>query len=280
MTRFNDAEAVTDEAENKAVRLILTAFENLNSWEQTLSKYRTVHQGSRLAADDDAMPHYPVSQFAYSQLVVAFGCLHSLQQMLVSDDGDSVKVTSGPFGPYALVRNALDSAACALWLLEPMNSKLRVKRRIQAQMGEIHNAYQFRKELSLPSHDWARSYRRRMQEVADQSNSGRIDVTKLQMPPTSTVLKDIERHHEEPVMSWLGAWQLCSGHAHGKQWATLMSNELEEIARTATDLGAEFRITVSYGSLAVVMASTLKLIKAACERYSHLAKDHQATEAV
>jgi hypothetical protein len=139
-------------------------------------------------------------------------------------------------------------------------------------MAEIHNAFQFRLELSLPAYEWARDYKRRMQEVADEANLGRLDVNKLKLPPTSTILKNLERHQEEPLMSWLGAWQLCSGHAHGKQWATLMSNELSEIARTATELGAEYKVTVSYGSLAVVTTSASKLIKAACERYSNLAK--------
>jgi hypothetical protein len=120
MTPFPEAVAEMDEAENKAVRLILNAFDSLSAWATILSGYRTVNSQSPLAEDDARLPHYPVSQFAYSQIVVAFGCFLSLRQMLVSDeaDEDSVKVTAGPFGPYALVRNALDSAALALWLLD------------------------------------------------------------------------------------------------------------------------------------------------------------------
>lgn len=53
-------------------------------------------------------------------------------------------------------------------------------------------------------------------------------------------------------MPWLGAWQLCSGRIQGKQLAALLSNELEEVAGKVTDSGAEFRVTVSYWSLALV----------------------------
>ncbi|MDJ0356395.1 hypothetical protein [Paenarthrobacter sp. PH39-S1] len=225
-----------------------------------------------MAKDNAKAPNYPVSQFAYSQLVVAFGCLRSLRQMLVVDEDDnSANITSGPYGPYALVRNALDSTACALWLLNPANSKLRVNRRVIAQMGENHNAYQFRMEMAFPAHQWIRNYTKMMQEVADLAGIGSVDVKKLKIPQTTAMLKDLERLHEDPDISWLGAWQLSSGHAHGKQWATLMSNELTEVARTATDLGAAYGVTVSYGSLALVLAATVEMMKVACERYTHLA---------
>ncbi|WP_369744491.1 hypothetical protein [Paenarthrobacter sp. AMU7] len=141
-----------------------------------------------------------------------------------------------------------------------------------AQMSEIHLAFQFRQELNLPAHQWNRNYRARMQDVADKAGIGTFDVTRNKMPPTTSMLKSLERLHKEPGISWLGAWQLCSGHAHGKQWATLMSNELTEIARSATDLGAEYRITLSYANLALVMTSAAEMIQVACERYSLLAK--------
>ncbi|MDP9933826.1 hypothetical protein J2T11_000150 [Paenarthrobacter nicotinovorans] len=272
MTSFTDAEAVTDEAERAAVGEILSAFVSFREWEATLSQYSTVQHSSPLSTDDAALQSFPVSQFAYAQLVVAFGCLQSLRQMMVDEDGENIHVTSGPYGPYTLIRNALDSAACALWLLEPANSKLRIKRRIMVQMGEIHLAFQFRQEMNLPSHQWNRDYRARMQEVADQANIGTFDVSRNKMPQTTSMLKSLERLNTAPLISWLGAWQLCSGHAHGKQWATLMSNELTEIARSATDLGAQYRITLSYANLALVMASTAAMIQVACERYSLLAK--------
>ncbi|KIA73440.1 hypothetical protein ANMWB30_23670 [Arthrobacter sp. MWB30] len=272
MTSFTDAEAVTDAAEHTAVGEILTAFASFREWDATLSQYSTVQANSPLSIDDAALQSFPVSQFAYAQLVVAFGCLESLRRMLVDEVEERIHVTSGPYGPYALVRNALDSAACALWLLEPANSKLRIKRRIMAQMSEIHLAFQFRQEMNFPAHQWNRDYRARMQEVADNANIGPFDVSKRKMPATTAILKSLERLKRQPGVSWLGAWQLCSGHAHGKQWATLMSNELTEISRSASDLGAEYRITLSYASLAHVMAATTTMMQVACERYTLLAK--------
>lgn len=227
---------------------------------------------AQLEKDDAAVPNYPVSQYAYAQLVVAFGCLQSLRQMLVEEDDKTVYVSAGPFGPYALVRNAMDTAALALWLLEPANSKLRVKRRITVQMSEIQNALQFRTEIDLPAGKWAHAYRERMQEVGDLAAIGSNDVRKSKLPPTTALLRYLERLHKKPAISWLGAWQLSSGHAHGKQWATLMSNELDEITRTTNDLGAAFKITIGYERFAMVMKSAEHLIQAACTRYTELAK--------
>lgn len=263
---------MTDSRENDAVRSILGFFKSFRQWEETLGKYKNVSQESDLAGDDRATPHFPISQFAYAQLVIAFGCLQSLEDMIVDENDAHFHVAAGPYGPYALVRNAMDTAACALWLLQPVNSKLRIKRRITAQMGDIHNAMEFRKEVSAPAQRWAADYTTRMQEVADGAGIGQVVVRKLKMPSMTSILRSIEHLHQQPVISWLGAWQLCSGHAHGKQWATLTSNELEELQRTANDLGAEFRITISYGSLAVVLEATASLLQAACERYSELAK--------
>lgn len=152
--------------------------------------------------------------------------------MLISDedDEDNVRFTSGPCGPYALVRNALDSAASGLWLVEP-ELKVASQTSDPGSDGGDPQCLSVPLELSLPTHQWVKDYKDRMQEVADQANLGRVDVTKLRMPPTTSILKNIERHHKDPGMSWLGAWQLCSAHAHGKQWATLMSNELTEIPK-------------------------------------------------
>lgn len=271
MSLFREPEEVNDASELEFVRHILNYFKHFDEWESTLSKYRAAAPGSRLLSDDALTPHYPASQFAYAQIMVAFGSLQSLERMLVAEQQTTIHVATSPFGPYALVRNALDSAACAMWLLDPLNSKLRVKRRIQAQMAEIHSALQFRDEADLPARGWAKDYRRRMQEVADESGLGIVDVAKLKMPPTTRILQSIERHNKDPF-SWLAAWQLCSGHAHGKQWAALMTHELQQMKGTATETGAEYKMTVSYGSLALVMRAAWRLMHAVCERYTVLAK--------
>lgn len=263
---------VVDPSEIAAGKRILTYFQEFEAWEITLSKYFHVQPGSSLAGDDANMIHYPVSQYAYSQIMGALGVLHALKIMMVVEEDTVTRINAGPFGHYALARNAMDCAGLALWLLEPINSKLRIKRRLRVQMDEIQKSTQFRAEAGLPAHEWAKKYKARMQQVADESGTASGSVSKLKLPSTTQILREVERHHDNEGLSWLAAWQLASGHAHGKQWAILMSNELEELPETGNDVGAVFWNTVSYANLDQVLLASRDLVRAICRRYTELAK--------
>lgn len=229
-------------------------------------------RSAQLEKDDAAVTNDPVSQYAYAQLVVAFGCLQSLRQMIVEEDDKTVQVSAGPFGPYALVRNAMDTAALSLWLLEPANSKLRVKRRIAVQMSELQIALSFEPRYTFPPGSGPMPTGKECRRCGTWQLHGQTMFASRSCPPTTALLRTLERLHKKPAIAWLGAWQLSSGHAHGKQWATLISKELDEITRTTNDLGAAFKITIGYEIFAMVMKSAEHLIQAACTRYTELAK--------
>jgi hypothetical protein len=55
--------------------------------------------------------------------------------------------------------------------------------------------------------------------------------------------------------------------SHGKQWAQISSNELEEIEGTRTATGARFQMTIRYGMLGVVLFEAVLLLEAAGSRY-------------
>lgn len=274
MTIERGATTVDEPSEIEASHNILTYFKEFDGWQETLSSYALSQANSAFAIDDPKMPTFPVSQYAYSQIMGAFGVLEALKSMMIKEDGETPQITAGPYGIYTLVRNAIDSAALALWLLEPENSKLRVKRRLKAQMDEISNTAKFRDEAGIPSREWAKEYRLRMQQVAEQAEVGAGEISKWRLPSMTRILNDIERRSEpEPGLSWLAAWQLCSGHAHGKQWAILMSNELSELPGTATDIGATYWNTASYAHIDLVLHAARNLIRTVCFRYTALAKD-------
>jgi hypothetical protein len=90
------------------------------------------------------------------------------------------------------------------------------------------------------------------------------------------ILKNLERLHAGGIFPWLAAWQLSSGHAHGKQWAQISSNELEEIEGTRTATGARFQMTIRYGMLAAVLFEAVLLLEAAGSRYFDLSSVRQA----
>lgn len=224
--------------------------------------------GSALALDDERIPHYAVSSYAHGQLSVAIGCVAALKQMILRESEDKIEMLSGPFGAYALLRNSLDTAAVALWLLEPMNGTLRVKRRLQLGVDEAGKAAALRQTMGHRTNKAER--RARLKQVAAVAGLGAWNPLKHELPTMTSILENLERHHTNSVFPWLAVWQLSSGHAHGKQWAQIASNEIEEIENTRTETGAQFRMTIRYGMLAAVLHETVQLIETAGTLYVNL----------
>lgn len=230
-----------------------------------------VEPSSRLAGDDARTPHHPVSSYAYAQLIAALGCLKSLERMSIRGNGDTINMTLSPYGVYALIRNALDTVATAMWLLEP-GTTARVERRLLLGVDEVKNTAAFRSSLNQEWSEWNLAKRARLQEVAASAGLENWDPLAERVPTMTSILQHLECHHQNVVMPWLATWQLASGHAHGKLWAQVASHQMNEMPGTKTDVGATFLVTISYGMLAVVLFEAVQLIETAGSRYIELAK--------
>lgn len=264
--------AVTDPEEVEHSKRILGYFRRASAVPAYLAPLIIPLPNSGLAKDDGRSPHHDVSSYAYSQLTVASSCIAALEQMIVRESDDTIHFTASAFGAYALLRNAMDSAAIALWLLEPVNSTLRIKRRILLGLNEEHNKAGFFQSMSKPSQQKTQKRRARLKEVALEAGLGAWNPFKEDLPSMTKTLKRLEYRHTHVIMPWLAVWQLSSGHAHGKMWAHLASNEIEEIPGTKTATGAQYSMTINFGMLAVVMYEAIQLLEAAGERYAELAQ--------
>lgn len=266
---------VDDEDEVQYSRWIMRLFSRTEEIGSALEPLIDPLEGSPLFLDDSRCPHYPVSGYAIGQLSVAMGCIASLKQMMVRESDDRIDMVASPFGAYALVRNAMDSAAVALWLLEPVSGTLRIKRRIQLGVDEVGKSGALRETMGQPSMKPQR--RARMQEVAELAGlSGWNPLSKNEgLPTTTKILKDLERLHSSVVLPWLAAWQLASGHAHGKVWAQTSSNELQEVSGSRTETGAQFQMTIRYGMLAALLFEAVQLLETAGARYIELSGGHR-----
>ncbi|MET3175981.1 UNVERIFIED_ORG: hypothetical protein ABIB52_003854 [Arthrobacter sp. UYCu721] len=249
---------------------IMRLFERAAAIDDGLAPLLNPQESSPLCSDDARIPHFPVSGYAAGQLSVATGCISSLKQMMVRESETNVDMLASPFGAYTLVRNALDAAVVALWLLEPINGTLRIKRRILLGVDEISKGAAFREAMG--QHSTREKRRARMQEVAELAGLGLWNPLskKAKLPSTTQMLTDLERWHSNAVMPWLAAWQLASGHAHGKLWAHIASHELQEVEGTRTATGAHFQMTIRYGMLAAVLFEAVQLLETAGIRYREL----------
>lgn len=262
----------TDPDEIQSSRVILLLLERVANLSAELDKHIDVAPGSRLAADDARTPHQSVSTYAFAQLMAALGCLEALGMMGVREDDKQVSLTLSPFGAYALIRNALDAAATAMWLLEPESSTLRIKRRLLLSVDEAKNSVSFQRSMDRP--DWSKrkdAKEARVREIAVSANLNGWDPFKERLPTMTSILLSLERHHKGAVMPWLPAWQLASGHAHAKLWAHTGSQQLDEQNETRTDTGATFRVSIKYSILALLLRETVELAASAEARFVALA---------
>lgn len=244
------------------------------------SNFRVI-PGSTLAFDDSRVPTRPVSYYAHSQLTVAADCLLSLDRMIATRQGKSVQIHLSPFAHFALIRNALDCLAVALWLLEPERSDDRLKRLLLIERNEIERAFSNQEELgSQDAAAWKDAEMARIAEIAVEA--GLRNWTPLhraaKMPSTTAILKGIEPlHHGGVELTWLSMWQVASGHAHGKRWATMSTNELMERQQTRTKFGASYTVTASYKVLALLLKETVAMMELAKDRFIDLARTRNAS---
>lgn len=203
--------------------------------------------------------------------------MSDIRAMTVTESPGNIHLTMSPYGTYTLLRNAIDTAALAAWLMQPVNGKLRVKRSLMAEMDEVSKSLECRKQSHASWEAWAKKRRDRMQEVADSAGIGAVNVRKLELPSTTKILKALDAGKDGRDLPLLAVWQLCSGHAHGKRWARLATDDLSLVPGTETGTGAQYKITIKFGIAAYLMLRTVQLMEAASSRYVELAQSPNST---
>lgn len=263
----------------QALKRVMGMLDNITQLDAELAADNDVSRGSALAGDDRKTGPFKSSYYAYFQITVAIQCLRSLRALLVTKETENhVELAAGPYGPYALVRNSLDCAAMAIWLLAPANRLERVRRRLLVEANEAHNAKQARATLGLPFEDVMGRRRSRTEEIADAAGIEGFSDSKARLPTMTEILTEVGAREDSHDLHPLGTWQLASGMAHGKQWASLALNELKEEERLPDESAGRYRITISFTNLSLVLANTVCLIGVAVSLYEDRRADHTQQE--
>ncbi|MFK0009280.1 hypothetical protein ACIQTZ_19750 [Paenarthrobacter sp. NPDC090520] len=250
---------------------IMLSFTEAAQIETALAPLIEPAEKSRLWLDDERAPVYTVSAYAFNQMNVATGCIASLEQMMVRETERKVSLTANPFGAYALVRGAIDAAATALWLLEPESGTLRIKRRIQLARDEAEKKESFLETMEKRSDKDER--KARLKDASEHARLGSWNPEQHKLPSMTRILQQLERLHDGSAnFPWLAAWQLSSGHTHGKQWAQISSHVVQELDGTRTELGgAHAQLGLHYGLFALVLSEAVQMLEEAAVRYVVLA---------
>lgn len=209
-----------------------------------------------LAADDLASSPYQVSHAVRHCIVVGTDNLHAVKQLVVEDQ--VLHVTA----PFTLARASLEVLAVGYWILGPAKRSVRVEHTLR------WNAKNFRDQHSatdqIPTFEQNSTLEEKLdklQRVAERRNIGRQFRGGYY---STTAVKYAETHSESRVLL---PWQMCSGYAHGRPWASLGTSDREEFSTDDPEV-ANLKMTSS-------LSMTLYPVRAAVHLLADLVKLHK-----
>lgn len=276
---FNDEHFLKD---------VQQARETCKIWRSTMP----AAPGSELQADFDLLGAASCGAVARELIHAAVDAIESLLRLVDrGESNDPRYVVDGP-GNYTLMRAALEAASQALWALESTKRRTRRLRALQLWREDVKNLSSFLGETKkvftrvrrwdLESIGWEENVRlARPSPEEFQTKDGRDRPVK-----SSNILRTVQKHGTaiknldgSPTdFTWLAAWQICSGFAHGKAWARGIFTDREVIG--AADGGSQQeRSKPQLFTFLVLFQQTMTLLEAAMTRYAVLGELHRTERA-
>jgi hypothetical protein len=196
-----------------------------------------ISAGSSLAGDDKASRPYQVSHAARTCLVAGVDHLHAVKALLL--DLHVLHIAA----PFSLVRGALENLSAAFWILHPKARNQRIERTLRWHAKNFHEQFIALEPLGLLDEAQRDAKLAKLDAVATPRGISAQDVRAGYR--SSRAVRYAEEHsRSEPLLFW----QLCSGYAHGRQWAYLGMSEQVHFA-TADPGVLNVQLTTDAGRL-------------------------------
>lgn len=179
-----------------------------------------VEDGSSINQDDGAASPFLMSSHLLSQMHTAVEHIDAFSRLLRGESG-----VMHLHADYTLIRSAIECAGMAHWALMPGERSERVRRILRIAMRDASDST---KVLADPQVR-AELIERRKERITRVAEREGLELSGCIAGYTTTsVLTEVSRRvKSEPLF----AWQLCSGMAHGKQWALQALSDIEELER-------------------------------------------------
>lgn len=246
-----------DEQEN--AEAVLKLLDEMVALHDEMNHWPATEPGSVLFNNDETTRPFPTSFEARYLLLVAADNLIGLRNMLIeSGEGGALTMNLFPFAPYTLLRNAIECAGTALWLIEPTERHQRVLRTAQFA---LEDAKKNRAALTAMGGNGDTTFDRKkgfiekmiepFAELSWKNVNDGFSVTG--MLTVVGALPQLEG------LNPLGKWQIASGMAHGKRWAGLLLSDLREASKPEPNGDSILHVYGNFKSLLwlVSCASTL-----------------------
>lgn len=131
---------------------------------------------------------------------------------------------------YVLARSAIENLATGLSILEPKERVLRVERTLRWHVKNVADQHSALGRLSLPTTKSREDKLAQLESIA-ASALGHVPPGFRRGYTATEVVRYVDQSNpERDVNAFLSAqlvWQLCSGFAHGRPWASLTFQEQE-----------------------------------------------------
>jgi hypothetical protein len=218
-----------------------------------------VHAGSALALDDGASHPYEVSHCVRSCLNAGVGHLHAMKRLIIDDRLIHSEAD------YSLIRGALENFGTAFWVLHADERIARITRALRWMAQNFKDQAKAVEATGMTGVKSREENLATVQQVATDAGCG-------QVPPgyaSTDVMKYADEHSTtDPYIPW----QVCSGFAHGRPWATLGMNEIQHVPGQQQDGVVTISVTADYPRLLSVTLPAWHLMTDVLKRLDELSK--------
>ncbi len=199
----------------------------------------SVRSNTSLSGDDRRSRPYQTSHAVQSCLATGIDNLHGLRHMMFGAPSEQPsRIVIHQAAHYLLARGALESFATGLWLLTPAARAERVTRTLRWHVQNVKDMHTALEALPDQTLSTTREEKLINLETAITRTVGSIPPGFRRGYSTTEVVRYVDetRGQANQMLSTQFIWQLCSGFAHGRPWASLGFLEREELPTEDPDI--------------------------------------------
>ncbi len=226
----------------------------------------TVQPGSSLAGDDRATDPHHLSHAVRGGISSSAEHLHAFRTLLM-DAG-----VLHPQASFTLLRAAIETAAGAVWLLNPPSRSTRVTRALQHAATDAKDGDQAAQESGADITTPLPDRLARLQVIA--RTAGLAEAVITARAPGSAKIVDYANNDPSSAFDLLLAWRICSGIAHGRNWPRLGFLRREMTSRNNETNVGEYRITSDWGQISWALGASLDVLRHACRLFDERSLVH------
>ena len=172
---------------------------------------------SSLSKDDRDTDPYQLSHAVRHCSAIGTDNLHALTQLVVKDQVLHLSA------PYTLARAALEVFSAAFTMLHPSSRTVRIENLLRWHAQNINDQHKATNSLAL-NEKLTRTKEEKLDNLESIANRHGVGRQFRQGATSTHAAKYATQHTNHDVLL---CWQICSGFAHGRQWASLGTSDRE-----------------------------------------------------